>query len=171
MRFGFRALPIGYVFLALVVVAACGQAPPPETGAPANPLAGAWSVTAIELADGSVIDPAQPGLFIFAEGYYSTIYTNRAEPRPLSATPFDATDEEALDQFRSIIVNTGTYTVSGSMITFRPLVARAPEFIGGESTAEFELAGDVLTLRYKTIVAADGGSPTDVGGWITLRRG
>ena len=162
MRSGFRVLQVGCVLLALVLVAACGQAP-------VNPLAGAWSVTAIELADGSVIDPAQPGLFIFADSHYSAVYTNRAEPRPLSATPFNATDEEALDQFRSIIVNTGTYTVSGSMITFRPLVARAPEFIGGESTAEFEIAGDVLTLRYQTIVAADGGSPA-VGGWLTLRR-
>ena len=171
MRFVFRALPVGCVFLALVVVSACGQAPPPEPVAPANPLAGAWSVTAIELADGSVIDPAQPGLFIFADSHYSAVYTNRAEPRPLSATPFSATDVEALAQFQSIIVNTGTYTVSGSMITFRPLVARSPEFIGGESTAEFEIAGDVLTLRYQTVVAADGGSPPDVGGWMTLHRG
>ena len=79
MRSGFRVLQVGCVLLALVLVAACGQAP-------VNPLAGAWSVTAIELADGSVIDPAQPGLFIFADSHYSAVYTNRAEPRPLSVS-------------------------------------------------------------------------------------
>jgi len=169
MGFGCRLLSASVGALAVVAVAACGQATPPEPAAPANPLAGAWSVSAITGADGVTIDPAQPGLFVFTDGHYSAVYTPGAEPRPASATHFVATDEEALAQFQSFIVNAGTYSVDGSTITFRPSIARAPEFVGGQATAEFEIAGDVLTLRYQTIVSAGGANAPDVGS-MTLRR-
>lgn len=157
--------------LSVLVTSACAPAPQ-RTGpdALANPLAGAWSVAAIENADGSVIDRAQPGLFVFADRHYSAVYTTTPEPRPPAAIPFAPTDEEALSQFRSIIVNTGTYTVVGATITFRPLVARAPEFIGGEAAAEFTIEGDTLRLRYRRIVSAASASAPDVGESMTLRR-
>jgi hypothetical protein len=103
-------------------------------------LEGAWQVTTYELADSSVVDPAQPGLFLFTEGYYSAVYTNRAEPRVPAETHFSPTEEETLDQYRSLIVNTGT------------------------------IAGDVLTLEYSTILSTEGTSAPNVRGVITLRR-
>jgi hypothetical protein len=153
-----------------ILLAACSQPGTPEATLPASALAGAWAVTAIEHADGSVIDPAQPGLFVFTGHHYSAVHSTTAGPRPHSATPFAATDEEALAQFRSLIVNTGTYTVDGQTVTFRPMVARSPEFIGGEAAAEFAVDGDRLILRFRRIVNADGASAPDVGGSMTLRR-
>jgi len=153
-----------------ILLAACSQPGTPEAAMPANSLAGAWEVTAIENVDGSVIDPAQPGLFVFTDRHYSAVFTTSADARPPSATPFAATDEEALAQFRNLIVNTGTYTVDGQTVTFRPMVARSPEFIGGDAAAGFAVDGDRLILRFRRIVNADGARAPDVGGSMTLRR-
>ena len=83
---------------------------------------------------GATIDPAQPGVFIFTDEHYSAVYSLGAEPRLLSAAAFSPTSEEKAAQYDTIIVNTGTYEVSGSTITFHPMVAKSPEFIGGQST-------------------------------------
>jgi len=174
MSFRTRLL-LGGVILVLVFLfrGACSPAPPAEPAEPAqaaNPLAGAWSVAAIETADGTTIDPAQPGLFIFTDGHYSAVYTNTSEARVPSATAFEPTDSEKLAQYSSLIVNTGNYSIAGSSITFRPLVAKSPGFIGGQATAEFDIAGDTLTLRYQSILSAGGDSASDVGGAMTLTR-
>lgn len=164
-----RLAPLALLIPALVVTAACGQAaePAPST----NPLHGVWSVTAVDPGDGSpVISPSQPGLYIFAEGYYSAVYAPRAEPRVPSAIAFQPTLEERAAQHETIIVNTGTYEVSGSTITYRPIIAKSPAFVGGHATAEFTIDGDTLTLLEKTVVDAAGTSAPNVGGALTLRR-
>lgn len=63
----------------LLGIVACNQAPSSE---PASPLQGVWSMTASDPGDGTaVIDPSQPGIYIFAEGYYSGVYAPLAELR------------------------------------------------------------------------------------------
>ena len=89
-----RALPVGLAVLALVVAAASGHTPdtPPTPATPANPLQGVWSLTAVDPGEGSaVIDPSQPGLYIFTEDYYSGVYAPGAESRVPSAAPFEPT--------------------------------------------------------------------------------
>ena len=79
-----RAFHVG---LALVVLATTTSCTTRTT--PANPLQGAWSVTAIEPGDGSaLIDPAQPGLYIFGRDHYSAVYAPGAAPRVSSAAAF-----------------------------------------------------------------------------------
>ncbi len=173
MRLRPVVLPISLILIVLVVATSCGPASDtePPIPSPANPLQGVWSVTAIDPGDGSdAIDPSQPGLYIFAEGHYSAVYAPGAEPRVLSATPFVPTPEEMAAQHRSIIVNTGTYEISGSTITFRPIIAKSPEFVGGHATSEFQISGDVLTLRLMSVIAVDGAAAPNVGGTQTLRR-
>ena len=168
-----RALPVGLAVLALIVAAAFGQTTdtPPTPATPANPLQGVWSLTAVDPGEGSaVIDPSQPGLYIFTEGYYSGVYAPGAEPRVPSAAPFEPTPEEMVAQYESIIVNTGTYEISGSTVTFRPVIAKSPGFVGGHAMAEFQIAGDALTLTFQSIVSADGVSVPALGGAMTLRR-
>ena len=69
----------------------------------------------------------------------------------------------------SIIVNTGTYEVSGSTVTTKPMIAKSAEFVGGSSVAEFELDGDMLTLKSQGTTSA-GGTTLPGGGSLTLRR-
>lgn len=167
-------MPAVVVLVVLVTTVSCGQAPTPaEPVAPVNPLHGVWSMTAVNPGGGGApIDPSQPGLFIFTEGYYSEVSSLGADPRPLSAAGFNPTSKEKVAQYDTIIVNAGTYEVDGPTIIFRPMVAKTPEFIGGHSTMDFQITGDVLTLTVQSVVAADGVSaPSDgVGSTMTLRR-
>ncbi len=166
-----RPLPVSAVLLGLIVTVACGQAPPSEPAAPANPLQGVWSLAAADPGDGSpVIDPSQPGLYIFAEGHYSAVYAPGAEPRLPAEIAFQPTPEEMVAQHESIIVNTGTYEISGSTVTFRPIIAKSPAFVGGRATSEFRIDGDTLTLTGQTVVAADGTSAPNVTSSLTWRR-
>lgn len=167
-----------YIFgLALVVLMAfssCGQpqepSEPAEPATPKNSLVGVWSVSELTSGDGETISPAQPGLFIFTKGHYSAVHTRVAEPRQNSGKSFEPTSEEKVAQYDSIIVNTGTYRISGSEITFFPMVAKSPEFIGGESKAEFRIKGDELTLNTETVVAKNGGSAAGPFGSMKLNR-
>ena len=51
----------------------------------------------------------------------------------------------AMDVFGRILANSGTYEVSGSTFTTRPMVAKNPNFMsGGSLTYTFEIDGDTL---------------------------
>ncbi len=142
-----------------------------EPTVPTNPLLGVWSMTTMTPGGGETIDPSQPGLFIFTEAYYSAVYTLGADPRPLSVAAFNPTSDEMVAQHQTIIVNTGTYEANGSTITFRPMVAKSPEFIGGHATMDYQINRDVLTLTITSTVAADGVSaPGTAASSMTLRR-
>ncbi len=174
MRLRSHVVPAAVALVVLMNIASCGQAQDQaEPTVPTNLLHGVWSMTAMTPGGGgATIDPSQPGLFIFTEGYYSAVRSLGADPRPLSATGFNATSEEKVAQYDTIIVNTGTYEASGSTITFRPMVAKSPEFVGGHSTTDFQINGDVLTLTVQSVVAADGVSspPDELAPSMTLRR-
>ena len=138
----------------------------PALASAQNPLQGVWSMISVDAGDGSaVIEPSQPGFYIFAEGHYSAVYAPGPEPREPAAISFQPTDEEMVAQHESIIVNAGTYEVSGSTVTFRPMIAKSPGFVGGQATSEFRIDGDMLTLMTLTVVAADGVSTP---GWRSL---
>lgn len=168
MLFRLRSLPVHVALLGLIVAVACGQAPSSDE---ANQLHGVWSMTAVDPGDGSeVIDPSQPGLYIFADNYYSAVYAPGGELRVPSQVAFQPTPEEMVVQYESIIVNTGTYEISGSTVTFRPIIAKSPGFVGGQATSEFRIEGDMLTLTGLTVVAEDGTSAPNVTGSLTFRR-
>jgi len=162
--------------VACIGLVACGNAPAPvemaEQVAPASPLVGTWEVATVTPANGSaVIDPAQPGLFMFgADGYYSIVTTAGSDPRVASDTPWQATNEEKIAQYDSIIVNAGRYEISGSTLTTRPMLAKNQEFVGGHQTFEFAIDGGDLTLTEQERVAADGTPPANTGIVTTLRR-
>jgi len=151
----------------LVAVSSNGQTP-----APVHPLHGVWSTIKMTAGGGGeTTDPTQPGLFIFTADHYSAVYSLGGDPRPRAATSFNATSEEKIAQYDTIIVNTGSYDISGSTITFRPMIAKSPEFVGGQATMDFQIDGDVLTLTQRSVVAADGVSaPNAPGSSMTLRR-
>jgi hypothetical protein len=160
-------------FVIPVAAASCGRAPEPvEQAGSVNPLQGVWSVSEMTPGSGSAtITPPQPGLFIFTERYYSAVHSLGGEPRSRSAVSFSPTAEEKVAQYDSIIANAGTYDVSGSTVTFRPQIAKSPEFVGGQSTMNVQIDGDVLTFTATRVVAADGASAPDASGTLMkLRR-
>jgi len=59
----------------------------------------------------------------------------------------EPTDAEKLAAYDSFIANSGTYEVSGSTLTTRPIVAKNPNFMsGGSVTYTYEIEGDTLRL-------------------------
>jgi hypothetical protein len=117
-----------------------------------------------------MIQPSQPGLYIFGNEYYTAVLTPGAEPRMKADVSFQPTQEEMITQYSTIIVKAGTYDVSGSTVSFSPMIAKSPAFVGGRQTSTFPIDGDTLVLSQSMIVAADGLSPPNPAGTLTLVR-
>ncbi len=141
---------------------ACNQEGSLPAG-PENPLVGVWKIVHDEEVDASgqsTDENIQSSLVIITPGYYSMVYTFGTEPRPTAAEHFNPTDEEKITAYNSIIVNTGTYELSGSKITFKPMVAKSQAYTGGGySESEYRMGGDTLFLTSSGPVSLSGKSP------------
>ncbi|MDX1647689.1 MAG: lipocalin-like domain-containing protein [Longimicrobiales bacterium] len=155
------------VAVAFLLFGCSGVADAPRTP---GPLEGVWSVAVVEPEGAPPIDPAQPGMYIFTADHYSAVYTPGPEPRSKAATSFQPTPEEMVDQFQSIIVNAGRYEIDGASITFRPIIARSPGFVGGRLTGAFDVSGDTLTLRHERLFDQEGAELSEFGERLTLVR-
>ena len=116
---------------------------------PRKPLEGVWKVVEIAGtgADASKNANPQPSLFIFTRKHYSMMLVPGTQPRALFKSVIEATNEEKISAFDSFVANTGTYGVMGSTLTFRPMVARYPNFmVGGSAEYEFRIEGNTLRL-------------------------
>jgi len=116
-------------------------------------LNGAWSVveTSGHTAAGDwESDPVQPSLFIFMDGYYSVMYVSGSEARPLmadDATRENITEEQVRSVFMSFVANSGTYEISGSTVTTKPMVALWPNFMeGGSREYQHAIENGMLVL-------------------------
>jgi len=125
-----------YVMTLLAVVVAAvtvsGQS------APANPLMGAWKV-----------DGAQPGLYIFTKQHYSFARV-QGEPLPDYPSNDKATEAQKAAVFNTLYLNAGTYTVTGSMLATKAMMAKSKFAIGGAGNQyEFTISSNTLTLTQK----------------------
>ena len=99
-----------------------------EAQVPAE-LAGGWLVSSWTASDGTVNESPQRGLFIFAHtGQYSIMYVTSDEPRPRFEGQ-TMTDAETLAAFRSLVANSGRFTVEGNTITYDAYVAKNPNYM------------------------------------------
>lgn len=117
-----------------------------------TPMEGAWKVVEVVVtgAEAENNPSPEPGLIIFGQKHYSMMRVQGANPRTLYKAE-EPTSEEKVKAFDSFIANTGTYEVSGSTITFRPMVARSPNFMaGGFTKYQFRMEGSNLWLTEKS---------------------
>ena len=98
-------------------------------------------------ASGGQWKAVQPGQFIFAQSRYTAVWVPQADPRAISKKRWEPTTEEKIAHFESVVANAGTYDVSGSRVTLRPIVAKMPEFAGGNLTYEFRFESGDLVLE------------------------
>ena len=123
------------VLLFHVVGSTSGQSPPS--------IQGVWRPVARTIpsttAPGDRSDPfahvpagtqtsLQPGLLIFTAGHYSRVTDTAVQPRPTAAeaVPGKPTLAELQARWGPFQANAGTYTLEGSTLTLRPLVAKNP---------------------------------------------
>ena len=127
--------------------------------AQSSALQGAWTITEVSVTtpDTSWTEAnPQPGLYIFLEPHYSTLIVQGSEPRELFSD--DPTDAELLAAWSPFIANSGTYEVSGTTLTVRPLVAKQPNAMSDDSfTYTYQVEGDTLRLTFSAAWAPEGG--------------
>lgn len=153
-------------FLAAVV--ACTAQPPQQL----DPLQGAWRLVGMHLisVDGDSVEvPALESLFIFADGYFSIAYAFGEGGSVPYAERWHPSDGEKVARFSSLIVNAGSYRLSGSQLDARPLFAIAPEFVGGQGVFSYAFSADTLELTWERSVTFDG-LDYPSGGTVTLLR-
>jgi hypothetical protein len=130
-----------------------------QSAGPPDPLNGAWRLVTMHLrfTDGKSIGiPVHESLFIFANGYYSMGYAFGDNASVPYAERWHPDDNEKLARFNSIIMNAGSYRVSGSRLDVQPLFALAPEFIRGRGVFSYAFKADTLELTWEHSIAFDG---------------
>ena len=133
------------VGLAVLVGAWAWVAAPSAQGS--NPLVGVWEATEETTPDGGTMLSNVGGIAIYtAGGHYA--WMRAYGTRPTYPSQAEATDAQRLAAFNTFSANGGTYTVSGSMVTHHPSVAKNP-FVsapGAGAPQTFQIQGKTLTM-------------------------
>ena len=116
-----------------------------------NPLIGAWKVTEIADPNTPPLTNPQAGLYIFTEKHYSAVRLNGTKPLPPYPSNDVATDADKVAVFNTLYMNTGSYTVSGKVLTTSSMVAKSAFAMapGRTNQYEFTVNGNTLTLAQK----------------------
>ena len=126
-------------------------------------IEGVWKVTEVVVtgANASTNSSPLPSQYIFTKGHYSLITVNGTQPRTAlepAKDPANLTDAEKLARYahwNAFSANSGTYTVSGTTITSRPLVAKNETVMTGPpAVREFKIEGNTLWLIAKSAAGA-----------------
>lgn len=118
-------------------------------------LEGAWRVTEVVTGTQTLASP-QPGLLLFTGRHYSYTFVTSEEPRP-DLPPGAVTAEVLATAWNPFTANAGTFEVSGSTMTRRPLVAKSPAAMapGAFNEYTFRLSADTL---WTTPTRTEGGA-------------
>lgn len=114
-----------------------------------TPLTGTWSVTEIRTTgpNARTISHPQPGLLIFTGNHYSLMIIESDQPRA-AVKKQKPTAEELLATWGPFTAASGTYEISGAILTTRPAVAKNPPVMGTGNVqlSTFKIEKNTLTL-------------------------
>lgn len=124
----------------------------------ADGIQGAWRSVEVTVtnAEGTNTNPiTQANMTIYSAGHYSSIRVTGQENREL--LPEEATDEQLLAAWRPFAANAGTYTLDGTTLTTRVMVAKSPNAMAEsrENSSEVVIEGNVM---YQTFTNAENGN-------------
>ena len=115
-----------------------------------SPLEGVWELRDLTFAKPPADPVTKPtGLVIFSGNHYSVIYLSNSARTAMSQPEFaKATADQVRAIWGPLTANSGTFTISGNMLTTRAKVAKNPAFMSPTAFVEqtFTLKGDTLTL-------------------------
>jgi Lipocalin-like domain len=116
-----------------------------------HPIIGTWRLTSFTNQDtetGAVTYPLgeQPSAIVIysADGYAATIFTSADRKPPVAA---QASDEEAIELYRSMIAFAGRYHLDGPRLTYNPEISWNQTWNGTTQERLFEIRGDRLHVR------------------------
>ena len=146
--------------LALTALSVSGQSKPS--------IQGVWRVVEVTITNPNpnpaglgkgVHTVVQPGLLIITGKHYSQLADTAGKPRPTVPfkVPQKPTFEEMLTQWGPFQANAGTYELSGTTLTTRPIVAKNPALQGkGFGRYTIKLDGQNLWTTLVETTAANG---------------
>ena len=150
MRHVIRLAMLRRVLIAVFALVAVAVTVSGQSSTAGTSLVGAWRVT--EFADGNAapITNPQPGLYIFTRQHYSFARIQGTRPLPAYPSNDKATDADKVAVFNALYLNAGTYTVTGSTLATRAMVAKSAFAVGGAGNQyEFDVTGNNLVLTQK----------------------
>jgi hypothetical protein len=109
------------------------------SAAASGPLEGSWQVM-------DVGGMPVAGLYLFASKHYSMMFATKDRPQ------IDDTNKATADELRAMwgpmAANSGTYDISGNLVTIRPIVAKIPVVMkeGANEVYAFRIEGNILSL-------------------------
>ena len=110
---------------------------------------GVWQIQ--EILSGSdslsLSDRPIPSIFIFTPRHYSMVWVLSDNPHFIFTERWNPTDTEKIERYNSLVVNSGTYEITGFYLTAFPVVARVPEFMGGRLVCDYKVEEDTLRLK------------------------
>ena len=124
----------------------------------AENVVGVWQIKDIgrQNVKGPLTDKTFPNIFIFTPNHYSMVWVFGENAGRAFTERWKPTDAEKIERFDSMVVNAGTYEISGSTLTAHPVVARIPDFIGGKLICDFHVDKDTMQLRFIDEYSFDG---------------
>ena len=151
-----RRLKLAVIVIAVLALGGAAQAPTGSRGIPH--LQGAWQAifSSYEAPDTSWQTNHPPAnLYLFMKTHYSIMTEWGTEPRQPFRDGRHPTEAEELAALRGLVANSGTYELTDSALTVRPIISRNPNFAsdlpnsGHARTNRFSyrLHGDTLWLQ------------------------
>lgn len=131
-------------------------------------IVGVWKLKAVEFRTGGddVLRPfgANPrGLLIITkEGHFALQVMDPRRPEFASGDVFGSTLDEKASAMQGFSAYSGTYTVHGNRITIRIDTSLFPNWVGRDEERTFELKGDTLDIRTKSVLAGGNAVSADV---------
>ncbi len=141
-------------------------------------IVGTWRLTAFterNLETGAVSYPfgemAKALVIYEANGYVATIFVRSDRKPPI--TP-QATDQEAMDLYRSMIAFAGRYEVDGNRLTYHPEISWNEAWNGTTQERVIEVSEDRLETNSVPVVSPLTGVRARLGaskiGWLAFDR-
>ncbi len=135
-----------------------------------NTLLGSWKMHQIHwIAKDKTYsqETPQPGIFLFTPKSYSIMWTPTEEPRKPFQNLSKPTDQEAIEGFKSVVFNGGSYTYTATTLTSTAYIAKVPGFEGGKQYYRYSINGDILSLTMFDETYPDGTKPDWSGKYET----
>ena len=130
---------------AVLAPAAVGAAA--DTAQPSS-IQGVWRVAEVR-SNGRVNKKPEPGLYIITSKHYSIVLVN--QPRPKVDDLAAATDSELRSVWAPLVSHSGTYAISSNgHVTWSPIVAKNPAFIGSHVEVPYAVNGNELWVKDAT---------------------
>jgi hypothetical protein len=123
----------------------------PLAHAETQSIGGAWKLVEVTSPDGVKNSSPQPSLWIFTRNHYSLAMVIGTTMRPRFLVG-KATDADKIATYDAFTANSGTYSVSGNILTTIPVVAKAENAMTNGFLLKYEMrfeGNDTVSLTTK----------------------